>query len=198
MTSEHKAKFFNFQKNIFPIISNVSAEEYSFISAVVEMMEEEDIESNDHLSAYSYPVSIEDGRVNYSRFIFGTKTKPEKFGQMAKAMLFNQNIEEDPPEEYKWYGIGWDIQNKQIKVYHLSEDNSKIICNEYVRTLGTKLRTKKYQVGKEKTVMEKEGKLIEQVNGEKIHNQVVERMTDLGFELDTYSQYDKKLTLYFD
>jgi len=199
MIDEVKQKFYKYQKNIFSIYSHLSNEEYSFLIKTLNDICDDDINKNKHLSSYSFVISIENDKINTSRFIVGTKTKPENFKKNSIKMLKSLNISEKSPIGFQWYGIGWDINNNIIKIYFLKKDFSEIICKEYARYPSKKIREKKYNVGIKTTIMEKDGQKIEQINNfKKFEHEILKKMLDLGFSLDTYSKYDKKITLYFD
>ncbi len=198
MLKEVKDKFYTFQKEIFPIIDSVSELEYSFIIETLSLINYDDIYKNEHLSSYSYVISVCGKFVNSSRFIFGTKTNPNLFEKSAQKMLESLNIEESKPEGFQWYGIGWDIENDEIKIYFLKKDFSEIFCKEYRRSSAKKIRDKIYQVGEYTTTMKKDKETVEQINTNSIEHEIVEKMHNLGFILDTYSEYKDKKTFYFD
>src|SRR5210317_1800263 len=95
------------------------------------------------------------------------------------------------------------------------KDRTKIEChvykdernenNDIIKT--TFLTRKKYTVGEKNTVMYKDGKEINQVNVSRIKkhdahhplaNTWINKMHDLDFTLDTYSEYNDTISLYFD
>lgn len=193
-----KDLFYGYQKNMYPIFSNISGPEYSFIKETLDNITEKDINENEHLSCYSFVVSVEGQKINPSRFIFGTKTNPNLFQKNAEKMLKSLNIFTKAPSGFNWYGIGWDIKNDEIKIYFLKKDLSEIFCEEYIRSSSHKIREKLYEVGKKCTKMHKNGQIIDQVNSNNLQHKVVDKMIELGFNLDTYSRYDNKITLYFD
>ena len=199
MLDEIKCKFYEYQKNIFSIYSHLSNEEYDFVIKTLNDISDDDIHKNEHLSSYSFVISIENDKINASRFIVGTKTKPENFKKNSVKMLKSLNISEKSPIGFQWYGIGWDINNNIIKIYFLKKDFSEIICKEYIRHPSKKIREKKYNVGIETTIMEKDGQKIKQMNNfKKFKCEILQKMLKMGFSLDTYSKYNKKITLYFD
>lgn len=198
MLKEVKEKFYIFQKEVCLIIDLVSHQEYDFIVKTLSLISEDDIRENRHLSSYSYPISICGKSVNCSRFIFGTKTNPNLFQKNAQKMLKALNIQESEPDGFQWYGIGWDIENDEIKIYFLKKDFSQIFCKEFRRSSGAKIRDKIYQVGKYVTTMRKDEKIIEQININSLEHEIVGKMNSLGFDLDTYSEYSNKKTFYFD
>ena len=102
------------------------------------------------------------------------------------------------PAALEWYGVGWDIKNDQIKIYFLKNDLSQIYCEEYIRSSSGKMREKLYDVGKKSTIMHKDNEAVNQINSNTYDHEVVNKMIGLGFNLDTYSQYGDKITLYFD
>ena len=46
--------------------------------------------------------------------------------------------------------------------------------------------------------MKKDKETVEQINTNSIEHEIVEKMHNLGFILDTYSEYKDKKTFYFD
>ena len=199
MIDEVKHKFYKYQKNIFSIYSHLSNEEYSFLIKTLNDISDDDINKDKHLSSYSFVISIENDKINTSRFIVGTKTKPENFKKNSIKMLKSLNISEKSPIGFQWYGIGWDINSNIIKIYFLKKDFSEIVCKEYTRNPSQKIREKKYKVGSQTTIMEKDGQKIKQINNfKKFKHEILQKMLDLGFSLDTHSEYNKKITLYFD
>jgi hypothetical protein len=179
-------------------LSNVNASEYDFIAESLGNITEEDICDDEHLSCYSFVVSIEGGEINPSRFIIGTKTNPDLFEKNALDMLNTLNICPITPNEFKWYGVGWDIKNDQIKIYFLKNDLSQIYCKEYRRSSSEKIKEKLYDVGEKFTKMYKDNEIIDQINSNNYDHKIVDKMTSFGFNLDTYSIYKNKVTLYFD
>tara|TARA_E500000318_G_scaffold106533_1_gene114641 strand:- start:623 stop:1222 length:600 start_codon:yes stop_codon:yes gene_type:complete len=199
MIDEVKHKFYKYQKNIFSIYSHLSNQEYSFLIKTLNDISDDDINKDKHLSSYSFVISIENDKINTSRFIVGTKTKPENFKKNSIKMLKSLNISEKSPIGFQWYGIGWDINSNIIKIYFLKKDFSEIVCKEYTRNPSKKIREKKYKVGSQTTIMEKDGQKIKQINNfKKFKHEILQKMLDLGFSLDTHSEYNKKITLYFD
>lgn len=202
MLYEIKNKFYKYQKNIFSIISSVSDQEYEFILNTLSLITKKDLEKKAHISAYSFPIIIHknSNKINPSRITVGTKTNFRVFGRNASLMLNSLNISETAPKGFEWYGIGWDIENDEIKIYFLKKDFSEIKCKEYQRSSALKIREKEYKIGVETTKMKKDGETIKQINANKesFDYEIVHKMTSLGFSIDTYSEYTDKLTVYFD
>lgn len=198
MQGRIKDLFYGYQKNIYSIISNVSDSEYLFVKETLNNITEKDIDENEHLSCYSFVVSIEGEEINASRFIVGTKTNPNLFQKNAEKMLKSLNIFPKSPVGFDWYGVGWDVKNDEIKIYFLKKDLSEIFCEEYCRSHSHKIRDKLYEVGQKCTKMHKNGQIIDQINSNDLEHKVIDKMINLGFNLDTYSQYNNKITLYFD
>lgn len=202
MLDEIKNKFYKFQKNIFSIISSVSDQEYKFILKTLSLITEKDLEEKAHISAYSFPIIIHknSNKVNPSRITVGTKTNFEAFRKDASKMLNCLGIKEKAPHGFEWYGVGWDIENDEIKIYFLKKDFSEIRCKEYQRSSALKIREKKYKTGVITTEMQKDGEIVKQINANKesFGYEIITKMTDLGFAIDTYSEYNDKLTIYFD
>jgi len=202
MLDEIKNKFYKYQKNIFSLISSVSEQEYEFILNTISSIAKEDIEENAHVSAYSFPITINknSSKINSSRITVGTKTDFKVFRKKALSMLSSLNISEVAPRGFNWYGVGWDIENDEIKIYFLKKDFSEIECKEYQRSSALKIREKKYKIGETITKMEKDGEIIKQLNTNQrqFDHEIAKKMIDLGFAVDTYSEYGDKLTIYFD
>ena len=193
-----KDLFYIYQKNIYSILSNLSKLEYDFVTKTLSNITEEDISHNEHLSSYCFVISLEGSSINTSRFIVGTKTNPNLFKDNALNMLSSLNIFPKAPNSFDWYGVGWDIKNDEIKIYFLKNDLSQIYCKEYCRSSSSKIREKLYDVGKKSTIMHKDGEAINQINSNTYDHELVDKMVGLGFNLDTYSKYKDKITLYFD
>ena len=193
-----KELFYIYQKNIYSILSNVNVSEYNFIAESLGNITEDDICDDEHLSCYSFVISIEGGEINPSRFIIGTKTNPDLFEKNALNMLNTLNICPITPNGFKWYGVGWDIKNDQIKIYFLKNDLSQIYCKEYRRSSSEKIKEKLYDVGEKFTKMYKDDEIIDQINSNNYDHKIVNKMVSFGFNLDTYSEYKDKVTLYFD
>jgi hypothetical protein len=179
-------------------LSNISRSEYNFILESLSNITEEDICDNEHLSSYSFVVSIEGEEINASRFIVGTKTNTDLFEKNALNMLNDLNIYPKKPDGFKWYGVGWDVKNNQIKIYFLKNNLSQIYCKEYLKSSSKKIREKLYDVGKNFTIMHKDNQTVNQINSNTYKHKIVDKMIGLGFNLDTYSEYENKVTLYFD
>jgi len=193
-----KELFYIYQKNIYSILSNTNRLEYDFITETLSNITEEDILDNEHLSSYSFVISVEGEEINASRFIVGTKTNPELFEKNALNMLNSLSISPKAPNGFDWYGVGWDIKNDEIKIYFLKKDLSEIYCKEYCRSSSEKIREKLYDVGKKYTKMHKDNEIVDQINSNYYDHEIVNKMTSFGFNLDTYSIYKNKVTLYFD
>ena len=98
MIDEIKYKFYKYQKNIFSIYSYLSDEEYNFVIKTLNDISDDDIRKNKHLSSYSFVISIENNEINTSRFIVGTKTKPEKSSVWTTCSSHDEGV-------WTWLGI---------------------------------------------------------------------------------------------
>ena len=132
MLKEIKDKFYTFQKEIFPIIDSVSEAEYSFIIETLSLINNDDIYENEHLSSYSYPISVCSKSVNYSRFIFGTKTNTNLFQKNAQKMLKSLDKQglldmKGPYVATVGYPVGMPGSTNTIKI--LNEDEIKYYLN---------------------------------------------------------------------
>lgn len=212
-----KGLYLDYNKNIFPIKKHITKEEHQFIIRWMDKISINDVLNDPHISTVIISIIIhKNGKMNKSRLAIGTKTKHKAFKKEVLQLLKNMNIYHELPSNFKYYGIGWDIEDELLKLYGLNEDNSKIICyvfnikrdnNKVIESTYESQKT--YNVNKYKTVMLKNGKKVEQIN---IKNNLpkkyfkdypkAEKLTNVmnknGYTLDTYSEYDNKLTLYFD
>lgn len=198
MLGRIKDLFYIYQRNMYSILSHLSESEYDFLIETLDNITQEDIDNNEHLSCYCFVISVEGSSINPSRFIVGTKTNPDLFQKNALNMLNSLNISPKAPNGFDWYGVGWDIKNDEIKIYFLKKDLSQIYCKEYCRSSSEKIREKLYDVDKKSTIMHKDGEAVNQINSNTYDHKLVDKMVSLGFNLDTYSEYKDKITLYFD
>jgi len=211
---------FVYDKEVYPIRTSISKPELDYIYNYIKISSSTDIIKDDHISPYTYSMKISkiDGKINSSRFAFGTKTNPTAIEKNIKQLATKLGITDLSKDSNDvWGGVGWDIEDKIIKFYTISNDNKIIICYVYKTTrddknnvINIKFLTKKtYNVNKDTTYMFKNGKTVEQHNRvSNIDNiyykkypelkEIISGMKIRGFTLDTYSEYDNFLNLYFD
>lgn len=209
-------KYNYYNNEIYPLKEKITKEENELIVTWLNKLTYEDISIDKHISSYTIGYTIhKNGYVNKSRLGIGTKTKFNMFKKDVLNLFKKFNIYNILPVNYNYAGIAWDIEDKIIKIYGLSSDNSEIICYVFncVRN-GKKIKSlefqsiKKYSVGEEKTIMYKNNNRIAQHNiynklPEKYYKlypeskKIVAKMTNDKWHLDTYSEYDNKLNLYF-
>lgn len=209
-------KFYN--TYFYPLQDNITEHEKKFILNWMLKLEYNDFENEKHISPFTISVVIfKNGKMNKSRFAIGTKTKFDLFKKETNELLSKMNIKIEPPKNYKYYGIAWDIEDELFKVYFLNNDNSKIICHIFkikrngIQISNVKLKDiKKYDVNEKVTLMYKEGKVVKQINQPTIPFEIRKKypsienlekslsFDNMNLDLDTFSDYDNKLTLYYD
>ena len=202
----------------YPLREKLTNQENKFIDKWIEKMEKNDIEKNKHISATTVSFTLyKNGHINKSRFGIGTKTKFNDFKSDVKQLLNYFGVQKFLPNNYNYYGVAWDIEDNLFKLYGLNQDSSKILCNVYNvkrsnnRIMSMTFDSKKYYtVGKDKTIMKKDGKNISQYNtGLNTYPReyilkypklkgVIKSIHKNNLHLDTYSEYDNKLNLYFE
>lgn len=216
--SKLQKKFEIYNKYFYPLSSKLSEDENNFIDKWIKKLEKDDIYNDKHISAFTFGITLhKNGHINKSRYGIGTKTKFDEFKNDVIRLLKLYKVTKFLPSDYNYYGVAWDIEDKLIKVYGLNKDNSTIICNVYtIKRNNYKIKSieydseKTYDVGSDKTIMKKDGKHIKQYNtligNYPIHfmskyqdfDEIIEFTKKHNFHLDTYSEYDGKLNLYFD
>ena len=214
----HLFKIYN--EKIYPFMKKISHDEQIFIEKTLNNMNTRDIRENKHISPYSFSFCIDKNKnkTNYSRFNIGNKSNQNIFKKDVKELLDKLEIRIDKPQAYNWYGIGWDLEENIIKIHMINKRNKKIICYVYDVERGrnnnvkntTLHSSKTYLIGVEKTTMLKQGKSINQFNIQNNFNskhlkikypetdKIIKDMNKKGFDIDSYSEYDNKLNLYFD
>ena len=218
-TKKYVNKNKNFNEKIYPLSDKLTKSENDFIDKWIRKLENDDIKQKKHISSFTLSITLnKDGPVNKSRFGIGTKTKHKDFKNDIMKLLKQFEVETFLPDGYKYYGIAWDISDNLIKLYGLNDEDTKILCKVYnvKRDKNNNITNitfnsdKNYKVGKEKTIMNKNGKNISQYNTSSMMlpnlfykeysklNDIMRKMKDNKYNLDTYSEYDNKLNLYFD
>lgn len=208
-----------YHEEVYPILDKISQPEIEFIYSYIQNSSLEDRKNNNHVSPYTYCINIKkiEGNINSSRFAFGTKTKHKELEKDIKELAKEINIDLPNKKNDLWYGVGWDLEEKIIKLYTISKDNKAMICYVYKTERDNennikqiKYHSKKnYDVNKDVTYMHKNGKTIEQYNDiQKINNvyykkypkitEIVNDMNNRGFTIDTYSEYNDTLNIYFE
>tara|TARA_Y100000991_G_scaffold214535_1_gene202508 strand:+ start:1219 stop:1953 length:735 start_codon:yes stop_codon:yes gene_type:complete len=209
--------FKEYNELIYPISLKITNDENIFISKWINKLKKDDIEKNPNISTYMIGFTIDKNNfVNRSRFGIGTLSYHNEFKKDCIKFLNSYQINLKEPNGYLWYAVAWDIFDNLYKVYLLSKDKKKIICYVYKVKRSKKnsiidivLSDKKYyNVGKKKTIMYKNRKKILQVNSTTLPSVYIKRyptsaiilknMINDGWDLNTYSEYDNKLNLYFD
>ena len=205
----YNSKITNFHDRISP-------EEQKYINAIIADYDPGvEFRHGFEISPYSFSIAIDktNGFVNLTRCNIGSVTT--NIGENVEQLLEYMDISDVLSPGFKYYGIGWDLLDSIVKFYTLSHDRKKIEChvfkvkrNESNAITTTIFNTKKtYNVGDKNTVMLKNGKSIHQINtnrnwvediGNSTANAWIKKMQKMGFILDTFSDYDGKINLYFD
>lgn len=212
----HVNDFDNYNNHVYPLTKNITKQENAFIKKWIGMLEERDISKFDHISTYMIGYTIfKNGHINKSRFGIGTLTKHQEFKNDCLKILRKYNIEFKEPHGYLWYALAWDIEDKILKVYLLNKRKTKIISHIYSVSRHKNeiseiyFSSKKYyNVNKNKTLMFKDQQTISQVNVDVLpkylknrypkSKEIISFMNEGKWDLNTYSEYNGKLNLYFD
>ncbi len=209
-----------YDEEVYPIRTEISKPELDFIYNYIKMSSLKDQNEDTHISPYTYSMKISklNGTINSSRFAFGTKSNHKEIEKNIKQLVKKIGITDLSKESNDlWYGVGWDLEDNIIKFYTISRDKKTLGCYVYKtmrddekNIIKIKYSSKKtYDVNKDKTYMFKNGKTVEQYNSvPKIDNvyynkypqlkEIISDMDKRGFYLDTYSDYDNFLNLYFE
>lgn len=208
--------FKEYNNKIYPLKQKVSNDEILFIVKWIKKIGYRDLKDKKNISSYMFGFTIdENGVVNKSRFGIGTLSFYQDFKDDCQVLLRSMNIDIYEPKDYLWYFIAWDIDKEIIKVYFKNKTCTKIICHVYkierhnrkVKNVK-KLYIKKYIVNNQTNVMFLDDQEIIQFNVEKLplkiankypnSKLIIKEMANNGWDLYNYSNYNKKLTLYFD
>lgn len=208
-----------FDSNVYPIRSKLSKPELDFIYQYIHTCSESDVTSDKHISSYTYGISLLDNGIeNRSRFAFGTKTNFDKMRENMQDLASHIGISTLPVDNtHLWNGVGWDVVNKELKFYLLSKDKLTMVCYVYTverdsnnNIIHTEFKdTKLYSVDKTVTLMRKGDITVKQYNDiSRITKQMyttypklkrtIGRMKRYGYNLDTFSEYNNQINLYFD
>ena len=217
-SKKRKILFQKYNEIYYPFNKKITKEENKFIEKWINKQEKDDVIKNKHISAITIGFTLhKDGHINKSRFGIGTKTKYDEFKKDTLELLKPFDVEKFLPKNYNYYGVAWDIEDSLLKVYGLNKNNTKILCNVYKVERNEQTITaiqfdseKDYKVGKDKTIMKKDGKNVTQYNTGTTNyplefistycklEDLIENTERNDLHLDTYSEYDNKLNLYFD
>lgn len=206
-----------YNKHVYPFDTKISTEEQRYIYSIINNYDyRKEFENTYDISPYSFSITVEKdlNKVNLSRVNIGSVEKDVDV--YINRLLQYVHIDDTLcAQGYKYYGVGWDLDDGVIKFYTLSTDKCKIECYVYKvqrnyqnEITSSTFKTKKtYDVGETITVMYKDGKEVQQVNLPRptvidtrnhVANNWIRNMQQLGFIIDTYSDYDDKINLYFD
>ena len=207
---------FNIYNTSFQFVPKITNEEEEFIKKASKIVKKDNLENTDVLP-YNFGVRINRNSrvVNHSRFNMATLNENEKFEKYIKELLNDLGIKINQNRNYKYYGIGWDLEEKKIKINMIHERKRRMVCYTYKVEREDKkivkvefVSMKYYIMTKGSFLMFKKGKTITYDNNVKIKNSiyldypdskdVIKEMEDKGFKLRSYSNYDNTLNLYFD
>lgn len=77
----------------------------------------------EHFSYYTYSHRVKGEQVNSSRIAYGSVERPDEAWVPAKPVLAERNIVLPPGwEDHRFYGLGWDFEADQFKVYFRTLD----------------------------------------------------------------------------
>jgi hypothetical protein len=206
-----------YNNQVYPFHNKISMDEQKYISMIMNNYDpEKEFKHTHHISPYSFGISIEkgSGKVNLSRFNIGSVEQDIRVH--IEQLLQDINLDDSIcAPGYKYYGVGWDLEDGIIKFYTINKHKSKIECHVYKvqrnrrnEVIEVIFKIKKiYDVGIDETIMYKDGKNIEQTNQSRSNRDITHNYTAnnwirkfrrLEFILDTVSEYDGKIILYFD
>lgn len=210
-----------YNKRVYPFHKSISLQEQAYISAITSNYDPDkefdlELQSTGSISPYSFSISIdkESNKVNLTRFNIGSVEKDIRTD--VKRLLESIKLDDSFCKSgYKCAGVGWDLIEGILKFYTLSDDKCKIEChvykvqrddrNEITEAVFDMKKT--YDVGEKNTRMYKNGEMVNQINIARPNvidthnptaNDIIKKMRRMGFILDTYSEYDGTVTLYFD
>jgi hypothetical protein len=212
-----RERYDTYIRNVFPFNTKISRTEQNYISTITRNHDYyTEFDKGFEISPYSFCIAVDKktNDVNLTKLNIGSVEND--ITKDVTRVLTDIGIHDSIcAPNYKYYGIGWDLVDKIIKFYTLRLDRSKIACHVYKVerdknnniTKAVFITKKMYDVGETNTIMHKDGKKINQVNVSRIKkhdaqhvtaNAWINKMHALDFTLDTYSDYNGKISLYFD
>lgn len=92
----------------------------------------------EHFSYYTYSHRVKGDKVNSSRIAYGSVKHPEQAFAAAEVVLNHREIElpESLVHNTKFYGLGWDMEDNQFKVYFRALDWSNL-HPEFLKLAGS-------------------------------------------------------------
>ncbi len=112
----HCRKFFRFRR----YLSQLEKDYLEVCFGLAEGFSEASPGGYQHFSYYSYSHRVQGERVNSSRLAYGSIAHPEKASPAARAVLQERGLQIDPfywSLDSAFYGLGWDVEEDQFKVY---------------------------------------------------------------------------------
>lgn len=134
----HCRKFFRFRRHL----SDAEKAYLETCFALARSFREVSDSGYEHFSYYSYSHRVQAERVNSSRLAYGSVSNPEPAWRAALPVIQERSLEFDAyfreSADSKFYGLGWDIQEEQFKLYfrvrpvHALPQNLRHLLEGYV------------------------------------------------------------------
>jgi hypothetical protein len=120
----HCRNFFNFRRKLH----RLEKDYLEVCFRLPESYKETSEGGYEHFSYYTYSHRVKGSTVNSSRIAYGSVAKPEEAFQAALPVLEHRAIKLAPSlvEENRFYGLGWDVEKDQFKVYFRSLNWSEL------------------------------------------------------------------------
>ncbi len=111
----HCRHFFNFRRHLNPT-------EKAYLETCFRLATDFDEISEagyEHFSYYTYSHRIKGSKTNSSRLAYGSVQRPEETVPAALEVLNKRGIklENSLLQQHKFYGLGWDLEEEQFKIY---------------------------------------------------------------------------------
>lgn len=121
--SWHCRHFFNFEEHMTKTELDYLDACFHLTKAYVEVSET----GFEHFSFFTYSHRVKGTTVNSSRIAYGSVAHPDEAWEPAKPVLKERDIVLPPGwEDNRFYGLGWDIEKGQFKVYFRTLDWRKV------------------------------------------------------------------------
>lgn len=120
----HCRNFFNYRRHLHPSESEYLEACFRLSSSYKEISEG----GYEHFSYYTYSHRVKGSSANSSRLAYGSVSHPEEAYQAALPALQYRGLTapESMTRNNRFYGLGWDIEENQFKLYFRSLDWSAI------------------------------------------------------------------------
>ena len=116
----HCRHFFNFRRKLHRIEKDYLEHCFRLPSTYKEVSEG----GYEHFSYYTYSHRVKGNSVNSSRIAYGSVAHPDEAFAAARPVLQHRSIEvpESMLQQTRFYGLGWDVEEDQFKVYFRTLD----------------------------------------------------------------------------